>query len=945
MEGNLSDCLMFFVRCFEQYSSYLSLTIHLVMEKIDYQIDRKHNRRIHEPVLIKRVFLDGFALRLFIIFFLLTLFSNLQLRCEEIYSVKSGPWSDPSSWQGSVIPGAHSQVTIHPTHAVTLDVADVVVNSLIIQAGAELILNHNLSISKQDMESTANLIVDTMAILDANNNVVEGSGGFILEDGGTLITSHPEGISYELNTGCIRTNERNFGSAAIYHYNGNGNQHSGNALPMVDAPKVIIVKLAHDGLEFRINTSAAIEIAAGGRLEIRSGIVIESNSPSEGRHIEGAGDLIMTGGIYRIESVFEDGSSLRIPRLSGSFSDGDVGHLLGTIVLAGNDKYQYLRSGRDYNNIQFTGEGQKVIINSTPDIYGTVFIENGIVNARHYQFGKDVTNLTMTSGHLITSSTGTSPDMGGTYTLTGGTIEFANTSDGLQTIRGADREYFNINVTGTSVANSNGQIRIKAGGTFTIKGGGIFRFNAHFISGEGSFVMEPNSTLFIGSPYGIKLNGESTTDGNIRVSGNREFSPLAAYGFIGSDNQVTGNALPSTVNKLILDKEGSSTVVLSKDVTVSAELELNQGILVTGQNELYLSNPQASSLVAGSGNTNFKNSFIRGSLKRQVAFTDVNYLFPIGLTSTPQTASINFNQGKLSGSEPMTLQTQFLLPPDDYYGDLPKEMDEVMVNNLYDAGFWQITQDNITAAEYSLSLYTGGSVAIPVPDGIRIVKREQGEPIWEMAGDTPSYSGADPDYTFTQHNIDGFSEFAIGGDVHDNPLPVEWLSMDVSQVDGVVNINWQTATETNNHYFSIQRSPDGFNFQQLGQVPGAGNSSIINRYSFADYDPLPGIGYYRIMQTDFDGTNSHSKVLAWQYQTTKEPTILLHNQQIHFQITESISTSWNYQVYSITGTLLSSGEIPSGTSRIVDAAAMRNQLLVIVLSNGNVMVRKKMVVK
>jgi len=70
-----------------------------------------------------------------------------------------------------------------------------------------------------------------------------------------------------------------------------------------------------------------------------------------------------------------------------------------------------------------------------------------------------------------------------------------------------------------------------------------------------------------------------------------------------------------------------------------------------------------------------------------------------------------------------------------------------------------------------------------------------------------------------------------------------------------VLIEWTTASEIKNDYFSIERSTDGINFEVIEVVNGAGNSMEIIDYSTFDLDPLVGMVFYRIRQTDFDGTN------------------------------------------------------------------------------------------
>lgn len=90
-------------------------------------------------------------------------------------------------------------------------------------------------------------------------------------------------------------------------------------------------------------------------------------------------------------------------------------------------------------------------------------------------------------------------------------------------------------------------------------------------------------------------------------------------------------------------------------------------------------------------------------------------------------------------------------------------------------------------------------------------------------------------------------------------LPIELLSFTGSCENNNTKLNWKTATEMNNDYFTIERSVDGINFDPIGTVQGAGNSSTIRNYEFADdflsYPVGEGLGvrYYRLKQTDYNG--------------------------------------------------------------------------------------------
>ncbi len=85
------------------------------------------------------------------------------------------------------------------------------------------------------------------------------------------------------------------------------------------------------------------------------------------------------------------------------------------------------------------------------------------------------------------------------------------------------------------------------------------------------------------------------------------------------------------------------------------------------------------------------------------------------------------------------------------------------------------------------------------------------------------------------------------------PLPIELISNEAICSGNNVVINWSTASETNNNFFTIQKSIDGINFIDAGVVAGAGNSTSILNYSFTDYNSYDGISYYRLTQTDYNG--------------------------------------------------------------------------------------------
>jgi len=166
-----------------------------------------------------------------------------------------------------------------------------------------------------------------------------------------------------------------------------------------------------------------------------------------------------------------------------------------------------------------------------------------------------------------------------------------------------------------------------------------------------------------------------------------------------------------------------------------------------------------------------------------------------------------------------------------------------------------------------------------------------------------------------------------------------------------VDLTWQTATETNNDYFTVLRSTDGLSFSSLTYMEGAGNSNSPLSYSYTDANPLPGINYYKIRQTDFDGTTDYSHIVAVEvHQEGRQDDVVVfeHDQHILFHLPGSSHSGWTYRVFSLSGQLLTSGSIPAipgGNQYKVDVSPYNGQLLLVSITGNNQAVREKIMVK
>jgi hypothetical protein len=115
-------------------------------------------------------------------------------------------------------------------------------------------------------------------------------------------------------------------------------------------------------------------------------------------------------------------------------------------------------------------------------------------------------------------------------------------------------------------------------------------------------------------------------------------------------------------------------------------------------------------------------------------------------------------------------------------------------------------------------------------------------------------------------SVSAFSGWTLS-DWNTEPLPVELLVFDAKANYNTkqVDLYWQTASEINNHYFTVQRSTNAVEFEDVFDKEGAGNSNTIRTYAGVDPAPFSGVSYYRLKQTDFDGSMAYSDIVAVQF--------------------------------------------------------------------------------
>ena len=76
-------------------------------------------------------------------------------------------------------------------------------------------------------------------------------------------------------------------------------------------------------------------------------------------------------------------------------------------------------------------------------------------------------------------------------------------------------------------------------------------------------------------------------------------------------------------------------------------------------------------------------------------------------------------------------------------------------------------------------------------------------------------------------------------------------------------ISWSTTDEINNQYFTIERSLNGSSFTEIGKIEAKNQP---HHYSFKDEHPVKGVNYYRLSQTDIDGSIKYFSILKLNFE-------------------------------------------------------------------------------
>jgi hypothetical protein len=471
---------------------------------------------------------------------------------------------------------------------------------------------------------------------------------------------------------------------------------------------------------------------------------------------------------------------------------------------------------------------------------GTGFSAGELRLQRFTQSGTTSQNLTLTSSATFRS--GPTTTWNGSLTVSSPIVFLDGT-----TLSGTTNS---ITKTGSSTDSSVGGNIFGGTSTFVNSGTGTFRFaNTTADDFTGSAVFNQSSGS-IQPAYNLAstFRGDVTVNGSTAITFGANNGTITFSGGIAQAVSRSGSASP--VFRRLLMNKSAGTVTLNTSASITTSATFTSGILNT-------TTPNILSFANGSTTTGASNtSHVDGPVTKigNAAFGfptgDAGLFRPVTI-SAPAAATDSYTAEYFKAAHP--------------YGGVATYAPGIV--KVSTCEYWLLAR-NVGTSNVNTTLSWNGSDCT-VNDYITdlptlLVTRWNGTN-WINLGNA-STTGSVATGTVTSSTTNTFSlnpsPITLASTSTLNPLPIQLIDFTAQVFGDKVQLNWATASELNNHYFTVQRSADGVEFEQVGEVAGAGTTTLEKHYQLTDNSPKGGTSYYRLKQTDFDSKFTFSDIIS-----------------------------------------------------------------------------------
>lgn len=780
-------------------------------------------------------------------------------------SLQSGAWNNPNTWEtsannitwstASTTPNVGDRaITIRSPHEVYTNLNNLVIDEVTILSGARLINSSNTALGIADGSGTDLAVYGTFVDSSNTSVVWTNTASWLLSSNANFIkctntNSTNWQLRFETGIANIPTNSnwicRKYSGAlyepAISSTNGGGSN-----------PQATYGNLYIENFSSTWNSSALCKFSGSVNYP-----VIKGNFYVGGN---GSGNVSFlnlnthSNAVRILGSVFvKSGSTLK--------SEGTGIEVRGDITCDGEIIYS-LKSPST-TKIQLTGTGNQTI-SGVGNVYTGIFQVNkssGLVNVQ--SFTRVDHSLTLTNGIVVTDNN-VYLNVNTNATLSGG----SNNSY----VRGPLRKYgnasFGFPIGKTSLIRPLGVSTSTATTPFWTEAfengcaSGCLASGFNGVNGVWSeSTIGYNGTLsnqwFVSSAECGNNSGNCSStcggDASLHVGKNNGSVTDEWATYDGTTFDVTTNR---RIESPTINCSGKSNILLSFNYLENGDAADNAMLWYFNGSEWVLLADLAKTTKCSSAR-GFWNNFVMYAPPSFDNNPNIKLAFTWSNNNDGVTQNVSFAVDDIS----LSSITQAYVA--EYFENNP-QIDfgtaiDPTLHHISMCEYWILQKENSNASKNITLSWASNSCGVSNLSEMRVARWDTS--LWRNVGNTGTI-GSFSLGAVTGNSISEVGAFTLASITSNNPLPISLLQFNGQYNGRVVNLYWTTATELNNDYFTIEKSVDGEYFSELLRKPGAGNSTTVLNYNAQDEHPFNGINYYRLKQTDFDGTSTNSNIVA-----------------------------------------------------------------------------------
>jgi hypothetical protein len=390
---------------------------------------------------------------------------------------------------------------------------------------------------------------------------------------------------------------------------------------------------------------------------------------------------------------------------------------------------------------------------------------------------------------------------------------------------------------------------------------------------------------------------------------NGSFVDEQAVTFAGDASQViSGSSVTTFYNLAVNNVTG---VALQQDLIVSNSLVLTSGELDLNSSTLTITNPAAAALSRTGGYILSEQTDNSSKVRWNIGNNAAAHVFPFGTATGDYIPfTLQVTAGNIGN---VTVSTYVTAADNTPFPTVPEAITNVdrmgsdNSANVVDR-FWQIDKDGVSGT--ATVTFEASAAEVGTITALQAQRWNSTTDVWEdpLPGQVSNATSV------TVSGITAFSPWTLSG--NNMTLPIELLSFTATAKKKEVDLNWTTASEIDNDYFTVQRSKDGIDFSDIGSVQAGTAPKGIQKYNFVDFDALEGRSYYRLKQTDLDGAFNFSDIRMvdldeWETPLTAYPNPVT-NEKISLDFHSALESPTRVTLYDLAGRIVLEDIIAEG---------------------------------